>query len=116
MTMIDSLTIRMATSADRPALVRLAELDSVPRSRREALEGGGADALPPTLIAEVDAELRAAFPLDGGPPIGDPFHPTARLISLLRARAEEPRAVTPARSQLGRRLLDPRPAATPGAS
>ncbi len=112
--MIDSVTIRTATSADRPALLRLAELDSVPPSRREALDEGGANAGAPTLIAEVDGELRAAFPLDGGPPIADPFHPTAKLVALLSDRVEGLRAAAPAQAPVGRRLADPRPAATPG--
>ena len=51
-----TLTIRMAVSADAEALRRLAQLDSAPTP-----------APAPMLIAEVAGELRAAVPLYGGP-------------------------------------------------
>jgi hypothetical protein len=38
------------------------------------------------LVAAVNGEPRAALLLDGGPPIADPLHPTAELVSLLELR------------------------------
>ena len=74
-TMTDqTITIRMASAADRAALERLAGLDS---------------ARPPTgdvLVAEVGGELRAALGTDGVA-IADPFHRTSDLATLLRRRA-----------------------------
>ena len=74
----ERLTIRLAVSADAEALRRLAQLDSAPTP-----------APAPMLIAEVAGELRAAVPLFGGPPIADPFHPTAELVALLTERTQQ---------------------------
>jgi hypothetical protein len=41
----------------------------------------------PSLLAEVDEQLLAALGLSDGTVIADPFHHTADLIDLLRARA-----------------------------
>jgi hypothetical protein len=56
---------------------RLAQLDSAfcPRGR--------------VLVAAVGGEPRAALPLDGGPAVADPFHPTAELVALLGMRAAQ---------------------------
>jgi hypothetical protein len=43
----------------------------------------------PVLVAAVAGEPRAALPLDGGPPVADPFHFTAELVSLLETRAAQ---------------------------
>jgi hypothetical protein len=53
-----------------------------------ALEGGH---LPtgPVLVAEVDDEVVAALPLDGGRPLADPFRPTAHVVALLELRARQ---------------------------
>jgi hypothetical protein len=72
-----SVTLRFGTPADRRPLARLAELDSVPAPEQ------------PVLLAELDGQLRAALTLRGGAVIADPFHPTADLIDLLRARANQ---------------------------
>jgi hypothetical protein len=71
-----SITIRMAYADDEPTLIRLAALDSsrVPRK--------------PVLLAEVDGEARAALSLEDGAVVADPFHLTADLVALLRARAQ----------------------------
>ena len=74
----ETLTIRMAVSADAEALRRLAQLDSAPTP-----------APAPMLMAEVAGELRAAVPLYGGRAIADPFHPTAELVALLAERARQ---------------------------
>jgi hypothetical protein len=80
---VEALTIRMAVPADAPALSCLAQLDSAPHPKPV-----------PTLVAEVDGELRAALPLDGRPAIADPFQRTAELVAMLveRARQLEPAA------------------------
>ncbi len=73
--MPDRVTIKLSSSNE--AIERLAQLDSArcPSGR--------------VLIAAVDGEPRAALPLDGGPPIADPFHPTLDLVSLLELRAAQ---------------------------
>src|SRR5438093_474407 len=77
---VDGVTIRRSHARDRAALQRLAQLDS-----RRLAEGE-------VLVAEVDGELRAALPLEGGTGIADPFRPTAPLVSLLGLRAAQIRA------------------------
>ncbi len=86
------LMIRPAYGDDYAELARLAALDS-------------ADHVParPLLIAEVDGVLRAALSLADGSSIADPFHPSARLVALLRAHAaDEPAVVRPRERRLGR--------------
>ena len=58
-------------------LARLAAIDSV-------------DTVPPRplLLAEVDGTLRAALSLRDGSSISDPFFPSAALLTLLRAQAD----------------------------
>jgi hypothetical protein len=70
------ITIRVAYADDETVLARLAALDS-------------AEQVPPMplLLAEVDGELRAALSLRDGSVVADPFHFTADLVALLRARA-----------------------------
>jgi hypothetical protein len=87
----ETLTIRAAAPADDAALGRLAELDSAPPPRSG-----------PMLLAEVDGELRAALPLDGGRAIADPFRPTAELVAILAERARQ-LAPPPARRAARRR-------------
>ena len=64
------VTLRLATPADRDALVRLAALDS---------------SAPPagkTLVAVQEGDLVAAVTIDGRA-IADPFRPTADVVSML---------------------------------
>jgi hypothetical protein len=74
-----SITIRVAGPQDGPALVRLAERDTaeLPAGRM--------------LVAFSGEELRAAIAIGSGEVISDPFHPTAQLVGLLRARAAQMR-------------------------
>ena len=71
----NAVTMRLAGPADVAALRRLAAVDSKPAPAGDVL------------VAEVDARIVAAVPVDGGPAVADPFKPTAHLVSLLRSRA-----------------------------
>jgi hypothetical protein len=87
----NSFLIRRATEADRPALRRLAELDS-----QRPLTGM-------TLMGEIDGHVAVALSMTDGRVIADPFQPTARLTPRLRARADALRAVTRTPAQRRRR-------------
>ena len=76
-TPVNRVTLREAVAADAPRLRRLAELDSSRPPRGAAL------------VAEVDGRLRAAFPLEGGCAIADPFFNGLDLVELLRVRAAQ---------------------------
>ena len=69
------LTLRLATSADRAALARLADLEQTSAPAE------------PVLIGVVMARPIAALSLSDGRVIADPFAPTAELVELLRLRA-----------------------------
>ena len=43
----------------------------------------------PSLLAEVDGEIVAAAPIDGGKAVADPFRPTADVVVLLERRARQ---------------------------
>jgi hypothetical protein len=70
-------TLRYAHAGDRGAIVRLAQLDSHPEPR-------GA-----LFVAESEAGIVAAVPLEGGDAIANPFVRTAELIEVLRLRAAQ---------------------------
>ena len=74
------LTVRALGPEDTEAVRLLAALDGqhVPKG--------------PALVAEVDREIVAALPLDGGRALADPFRPTAHMVELLKVRAEQLRA------------------------
>ena len=72
-----SVMLRFGTPADRPLLERLAELDSAQPPAQ------------PVLLAEVNGVLLGALGLSDGSVIANPFHHTADLIALLRARARQ---------------------------
>jgi hypothetical protein len=91
-----TLTIRMATPGDVPALTRLAQRDSVTVPQPVNL-----------LVAAIDGELRAALPLDGGAAIADPFHPTRELVTMLSARRRQLRTRRSVVARRGRRSLRP---------
>jgi hypothetical protein len=71
------LTVRLATSADRPALERLAELD-------EATTPAA-----PVLLGVVMQRPVAALSLRDGSVIADPFTPTHDLVELMSLRARQ---------------------------
>ena len=87
-----SVTIRPARHADESAVASLAELDGtgVPQGT--------------TLIAEVDGEIVAAYGVETGQRIGDPFRHTAELLDLLALRARRLAPAPPATSLSGRLL------------
>jgi hypothetical protein len=87
-----SVVIRVATPADIDDLRRLAALDSA-----RVLLGT-------LLVAESDGEIRAAYSVDEGRAIADPFVPTAGHVELLRARAARLQADRPHRRHGARRL------------
>jgi hypothetical protein len=72
-----TITIRPAMPADAAALAMLAKLDSAP------LPAG------PLLLAETNGQLRAAVALCDRAALANPFHPTAAIVQLLLARAEQ---------------------------
>ena len=70
-----TVTLRLGVPGDECPLARLAALDS-------------SDPLAqPVLLADVDGQVLAALTLTDGAVVADPFHPTAELVELLRARA-----------------------------
>jgi hypothetical protein len=71
------LTLRLATSADRSALARLAELEQTVSPQE------------PILLGEVMERTVAALSLRDGRVIADPFTPTAELVELMRLRARQ---------------------------
>jgi len=72
-----NVRVRIAGPEDSEALANLAALDSThPPSG-------------PTLVAEVDGELRAALSVPDETVIADPFQSSADLVELLRARSAE---------------------------
>jgi hypothetical protein len=74
-----ALTVRLATTADAPALERLAALDE-----KAQPEG-------PVLIGSLMARPVAALSLSDGGVVADPFTPTCELVELLRLRARQMR-------------------------
>ena len=73
-----SLTVRLATTDDRPALERLAALDGAEQAPAE-----------PVLIGSMMARPVAALSLSDGHVVADPFAPTCELVELLRLRARQ---------------------------
>jgi hypothetical protein len=71
----ERIVLRRAVGHDGAALERLAQLDGAPRPVGEML------------LAEVDEQIVAAVPFEGGRAIADPFRPTTELVELLRLRA-----------------------------
>ena len=71
----EAVTLRFGVPADANRLARLAALDSSNSPTQ------------PVLLAEIDGQLLAALSLSDGTAVADPFHPTADLLELLRARA-----------------------------
>ena len=74
----EDVVLRRSTSHDAAALARLAQLDGAPRP------------VGAVLVAELDGEIVAAVPVEGGRAIADPFRPTAELVELLNTRTRKP--------------------------
>jgi hypothetical protein len=92
----ERLVLRRSGSQDAAALTRLAQLDGAPRP------------VGAVLVAELDGEIVAAVPFEGGRAIADPFRPTAELVELLRTRTRLLAEAVPAR-RLPRLRLHLRP-------
>jgi hypothetical protein len=88
------LALRLAGSDERPAVGRLAQLDSA-----STLEGE-------VMFALLDGEPVAAISLDDGRVVANPFVPTSQAVALLRLRADQLRV--PSRRRGLRTLLRPR--------
>ncbi len=73
--MTGAITIRSSTDADAPAIRDLALLD------------GGSAPAGDALLAFVDGQLRVAVGRADGAVVADPFHLTADIVELVRARA-----------------------------
>ena len=73
-----AVTIRRADASEWDAIDRLAQRDSAPPPPRDEM-----------LVAEVGGEMRAAISVRNGYAIADPFAPSAELVDLLRARADQ---------------------------
>ncbi|HZU60708.1 MAG TPA: hypothetical protein VE983_07060 [Solirubrobacteraceae bacterium] len=69
--------IRLATFADRPALERLAQLDSSPRPEGQSL------------IGQVRGQVVVAVSLVDGTSIADPFMATGPILELVQLRARQ---------------------------
>ena len=78
--MSDVIHIGLASPADFPAVLRVAQRDC--------------RLVPPgdLLVAAVGGEVRAVLSLSTGEVVADPFHPTAALVELLRVRARQSHA------------------------
>jgi hypothetical protein len=87
--MSDTITIKLATDADRGRIQRLAELD------------GGRAPVGEVRLAEVDGRLLAAVGMDGTA-VADPFDRTERVVALLRRQVTGERQRRPRRRWLGR--------------
>ena len=93
------ITIRRLADADAAAIRELAQRDSA-RTPAGLLLG-----------AELDGRLLAAISTTTGEVVADPFHPTARVVEVLRLRAAQLE-----RRSRGRGLLARLPARPPGGS
>ncbi len=74
-----TVTIRRASVADAPQLAELAAL-----SERRVPRG-------PVLVAQMDRDLVAAVPLEGGPALADVTRATADVVQLLELRSRQVR-------------------------
>ena len=77
-----TLVLRLCCVGDDEALEQLAALDGRPLPRGRMI------------VAEVDGQLVAARPLEGGAVLADPFRSTAHLLPLLELRAKQLESAT----------------------
>jgi hypothetical protein len=84
-TSVPKVTIRPARAADLGALTRLADL-----SERRLPTGL-------VLVAEVESDVVAALPVEGGPLLSDLWRPTGDVAQLLELRTQQLRAADRAR-------------------
>ena len=72
-----TIALRLCRVGDDPALAKLAALEERPAPQGRFV------------VAEVDGQIVAALPLDGGTPLRDPFVRTAHLLRLLEDAAAQ---------------------------
>jgi hypothetical protein len=89
--------IHLATAADAPALVHLAQLDSAPAAAAELAGRAGAGEV---LVAKTRNGIAAALSIKDGLLVSDPRRRTDELVRLLHARRHQI-----ARAERPRRLL-----------
>ena len=89
--------IHLATQADAPALVRLAQLDASPAAAAELATRAGDGEV---LVASTRHGIAAALSIRDGLLVSDPRHRTDELVRLLHVRRHEI-----ARAERPRRLL-----------
>lgn len=83
------MTIRPASAADVRAITRLTEI-----SERRVPSGLGGL----VLVAQIESDVVAALPVQGGPLLSDLRRPTADVAQLLELRSEQIRAAKPRRA------------------
>jgi hypothetical protein len=91
-------------AVERPATLRLDRVGDASRLYQLAALSGRPLAKGPFVLGEVDGRVVAALPVDGGPPIADPFELTEHLMPLLRLRAMQARGVDVRMPRLRRAL------------
>jgi len=82
---VPNVTIRPASAADVRAITRLTEI-----SERRVPSGLGGL----VLVAQIESDVVAALPVQGGPLLSDLRRPTADVAQLLELRSEQIRAAT----------------------
>jgi hypothetical protein len=75
--MAPAITIRRSRDEDRPAVLRLAQLDDRPVPQGDKL------------LAFVNGELAVARPLGNGTAVADPFRRTKEILEMLDLRAKQ---------------------------
>ena len=86
----ESVTLRVSRPLDDDPIDRLAQLEGRPTPRG------------PHVVAEVGGTVAAALSFEPGPPLVDPFRPTAHLIPLTRTQGETAHPRSPMAMDTGR--------------
>jgi hypothetical protein len=98
------IDVHLATSADAPGLVRLAQLDAAPAAAAELASRAPHGEV---LVATTEHGIAAALSISDGLLVSDPRHRSDELVRLLHLRRHEiARAERPPRRLLG--VLRPR--------
>jgi hypothetical protein len=95
----DAILIVMSTMSPHTLVIRRAEPDDLDRLRYLAALDSARALLGDVLVAEADGVISAAYSMDEGRAIADPFVPTAELVELLQLRAGSLREAHPKRTR-----------------